>query len=72
MASRPTTPPAAPTQGAAQREVLAATMARLDALLAPTGPAAAVQRRRSYEVSAPAASALDEPATDPGRWAGFL
>ena len=71
MRSQPTPAPAAPATGAAQRETLAATMARLDALLAPAHPAAAA-RRPSYTAAPRSCDPLEEPATDPARWLGFL
>jgi hypothetical protein len=70
MSSPATTPQAAPTQGAAptateQRARLLATLARLDEQAAQ-----AASRRISYCLAP--ASAQDDPATDLGRWKGFI
>lgn len=64
------TPQAAPTQGAAptatkqRRAALAATLARLDA---------AFPKPKPYPVGPPrSTNPLDDPATDPSRWEGFI
>ncbi len=63
-------PPAAPAQGAAQPET--AQRARIRELLSRLDAQAAVLQR-AYHVSPPPSSdPLDNPATDPCRWQGFL
>jgi hypothetical protein len=64
------TPPAAPTQGAAQPET--AQRARIRELLARLDAQAAAASQRPYHLAPPSTSPLDEPATDPCRWQGFL
>ncbi|WP_151087433.1 hypothetical protein [Hymenobacter baengnokdamensis] len=63
------TPPAAPTTGAAQPE--AAQRARIKELLARLDKQAAPSQR-PYYLAPPSAGPLDEPATDPCHWQGFL
>lgn len=63
------TPPAAPAPGAAQPET--AQRARLRELLARLDAQAAAPQR-PYHLAPPSAGPLDEPATDPCRWQGFL
>ena len=63
-------PPAAPAQGAAQPE--AAQRARIRELLARLDAQAAAAPQRPYHLAPPSAGPLDEPATDPCRWKGFL
>lgn len=62
--------PAAPTQGAAQPE--AAQRTRIRELLARLDAQAAAAPQRPYCLASASASPLDEPATDPCRWQGFL
>ena len=64
-----TAAPAAPAQRAAQPET--AQRARLRELLARLDAQAAVAQR-PYHLAPPSAGPLDEPATDPCRWQGFL
>ena len=73
-------PSAAPSQGAAptraeqlaaiarQYPALAARLAAHDAALA-AGP---VRRHSTYRSEGRPLNPLDDPATDPGRWQGFL
>lgn len=65
-----TAAPAAPAQGAAQPET--AQRARIRELLARLDAQAAAPRR-AYPLGPPRSSnPLDDPATDPCRWQGFL
>ncbi len=65
-----TAAPAAPAQGAAQPE--AGQRARIQELLARLDAQAAAYRR-AYPLAPPRSSnPLDDPATDPCRWQGFL
>ncbi|MGI4822628.1 MAG: hypothetical protein ACRYFV_15570 [Janthinobacterium lividum] len=67
----PAIPPAAPTQGVAP--VAPEQRARLLALLEQCHARdQAVQCRRSYAVAPASPHPLDELATDPTRWQGFL
>ena len=68
-----TAAPAAPAQGAAQPEATAGQHARCLELLARLDAQAAAAPRRAYHLAPPRSDdLLDDPATDPCRWQGFL
>ena len=74
MHSQATAPQVAPTQGAAltAAEKARQLLALIDQCHARDKAAAAATSRRSYALAPASSNPLDEPATDPARWQGFI